>query len=141
MRMGQFEAAFCLTLELIKHRMILNQQVGDKLQRDIALQFFVACQQDNSHSATPKDLDQRVAAKDSLPAGELMRRRSGDTPHALVSHLDNISMTKMERKVKAGSGRSWAALRIGTGAALPTRAGFQNPDPAKTIRDIRFRVG
>src|SRR5258708_575550 len=39
MRMRQFEAALCLTLELIKHRTISNHQVGKKFQRDIALQF------------------------------------------------------------------------------------------------------
>src|SRR6266567_3242389 len=66
MRMSQFEAALCLTLELIKHGMILNHQVGKKFQRDIALQFFIACQPDNSHSASPKDLDQRVGIAESV---------------------------------------------------------------------------
>src|SRR5260370_27672074 len=93
-RMSQFEAALCLMLELIKHRTILNHQVGDKFQRDIALQFFVVCQPDNPHSASPQNLDQSVAAKDSLTAGKLMRSRSGDTPHALLSPLDKISVTK-----------------------------------------------
>ena len=36
MRMGQFEAAFCFMLELIKRRTILNHEVGKKFQRDIA---------------------------------------------------------------------------------------------------------
>src|SRR5260370_24145174 len=101
-RMSQFEAALCLTLELIKHSPVLNHQVGDKFQRNIALQFFVACQPDNSHSAAPKDLDQRVAAKDSLPPGELTRRRRCDTARALVSHLDRVYIIKVGRKSKAG---------------------------------------
>src|SRR5205814_10096098 len=58
-RMSQFETALCLSLELVKHRTVLDHQVGKKFQRDIALQFFVACQPDDSHSASPKDLDQR----------------------------------------------------------------------------------
>src|SRR6266851_6855594 len=102
MRMSQFEAALCLTLQLIKHRMILNHQVGDKFQRDIALQFFIACEPDNSHSASPEDLDQRVAAKDSLSAGELTRRRRCDTARAFVSHPDSVCIIRIERKSKAG---------------------------------------
>src|SRR4029453_16985461 len=103
MRMSQFEAALCLTLELIKHRMVLNHQVGNKFQRDIALQFFIACQPDNSHSTSPEHLDQRVAAKDSLSACKLTRRRACDAACAFVSHLDRVSIVKRERKVKARS--------------------------------------
>src|SRR5260370_15025426 len=90
MRMSQFEAALRLTLELIKHSTILNHQVGDKFQRDITPQFFVACQPDTSHPASPEDLDERVAAKDLLPAGKLTRRRVCDIARALVSHLDRV---------------------------------------------------
>src|SRR5947207_2639541 len=109
MRMSQFEAALCLTLELIKHRTILNHQVGNKFQGDIALEFFIACQPDNSHSASPEDLDQRVAAKDFLSAGELTRRRACDAARLLISHIEKISIVKRERKVKAG-GRSFCNL-------------------------------
>jgi hypothetical protein len=114
MRMSQFETAFCLSLELIKHRMISNHQVGKKFQRDIAFQFFIARQPDNSHSASSEDLDQRVAAKDFLSAGELARCHRCDTTRALVSHLGNISMIKMERKVKARSGGLATPLRVRT---------------------------
>src|SRR5205809_6961045 len=103
MGMSQFEAALCLTLKLIKYRPILNHQVGKKFQRDIALQFFIACQPDNSHSASPEDLDQRVAAKDFLSAGELTRRRRCDIARALVSHLDRVYVIRIERKFKAGA--------------------------------------
>src|SRR5882724_2799241 len=112
MRMRQFAAALCLTLELIKHSTILNHQVGNKFQRDIALQFFVACQPDNSHSASPEHLDQRVAAKDFLSAGELTRRRACDIARAFVSHIEKISIIKMGRKFKAG-GRSPLQRRFG----------------------------
>src|SRR5436190_18667226 len=94
MGMSQFEAALCLTLELIEHRTILNHQVWKKFQRDIALQFFIACQPDNSHSASPEDLDQRVAAKNFLSAGELTRRRACDIARTFVSHLDRIYIIK-----------------------------------------------
>ena len=102
MRMSQFEAALCLMLELIKYRTILNHQVGNKFQRDIALQFFIACQPDNSYSASPEDLDQHVAAKDFLSAGELTRRRTCDIAQAFVSHLDRVYFIRMGRKPKAG---------------------------------------
>src|SRR5712692_12120811 len=89
-RMSQFETALRLTLELIKHRTILNHQIGKKFQRDIALQFFIACQPDNSHSASPEYLDQHVAAKDFLPVGELTRGRGCDIARAFVSHLGRL---------------------------------------------------
>src|SRR5882724_7134998 len=73
MRMSQFEAALCLMLELIQQRTILNHQVGKKFQRDVALQFFIACQPDNSHSAAAKHLDQLVADKHNLTAGSIQR--------------------------------------------------------------------
>src|SRR5438093_2371440 len=116
MRMSQFEAAPCLTLELIKHRMILNHQVGKKFQRDIALQFFIACQPDNSHSASSEDLDQRVPAKDLLSAGELTRRRRYDIARALGSHPDSVCIITMERKFKAG-GRGLARCLFGVARA------------------------
>ena len=56
-RMSQFEAALCFTPELIKHRTIVNHQIGKEFQRDIALQLFIARQPDNSHSASSEDLD------------------------------------------------------------------------------------
>src|SRR6266481_1789923 len=112
MRMSQFEAALCLMLELIKHRTILNHQVGNKFQRDITLQFFIACQPDNSHSASPEHLDQSVAAKDFLSAGELTRRRACDIACAFVSHLDRVYVIKMGRKPKAGRLTPCNASRI-----------------------------
>src|SRR5947208_16674623 len=105
MGMSQFEAALCLTLELIEHRTILNHQVGNKFQRDISLEFFIACQPDNSHSASPEDLDQRVSAKDFLSAGELTRRRACDIACEFVSHLHRVYIIKMGRKFKAGGRR------------------------------------
>src|SRR5881296_3813626 len=117
MRMRQFETALCLSLELIKHRPILNHQVGKKFQRDIALQFFVACQPDDSHAASPEDLDQRVAAKDFLSAGELTRCRRYDITRALVSHPDSVCIIKMERKFKAGGRISCNASLNSSGLA------------------------
>src|SRR5438034_1948496 len=114
MGMSQFEAALCLTLELIKHPTILNHQVGNKFQRDIALQFFVPRKPDNPHSASPEDLDQRVAAKDSLPIGELTRRRFRDAARVLISHIEKITIIEMERKVKAGVEPPLLALCCGS---------------------------
>src|SRR5439155_25589748 len=125
MRMRQFETALCLSLELIKYRTILNHQVGKKFQRDIALQFFVACQPDNSHSASAQHLDQRVAAKNSLSAGELTRRRACDIARAFVSHLDRVYIIKIGRKSKAGGGAPATPPRI--------RAGSQELAPPSQI--------
>jgi len=45
-----------------------------------------------------------VTAKDFLSAGKLTRCRRCDAAQALVRHLGNISMIKIERKVKAKLG-------------------------------------
>src|SRR6266404_5252827 len=87
-RMRQFETALCLASELVKHRMIVNHQVGKKFQRDIAFQFFVACKPHYSHSASPEDLDQRVASKNFLSAGKVTRSRAHDIACAFVTHFE-----------------------------------------------------
>src|SRR6266540_790614 len=101
MRMSQFETALCLTPELIKQRTILNHQVGKKFQRDIPLQFFIAREPDNPHSASPKDLDQRVAAKDFLSADKLTRCCAYDVACAFVTHFEQVYIIKVGRKLKA----------------------------------------
>src|SRR6266481_2129648 len=117
MRMRQLETALCLALELVKRRTILNHEVGKKFQRDIALQFLIACKPDNSHSASPEGLDQCVAAKDLLSARKLMRSRAYHIACAFVTHFDNISVIKKERKVKPGS--------VGSVTPLGVRAGWR----------------
>src|SRR5450759_4274168 len=77
-RMSQFQAALCLAPELIKRCTILNHGVGKKFQRDVALQFFVARQPDNSHSPSTEHFDQLVTAKNFLSAGKLTRCRAYD---------------------------------------------------------------
>src|SRR6266516_1472290 len=114
-RMGQFEAALCLALKLIKRRTILNHQILKKFQGNIALQFFIACEPDNSHSDSPEDLDQCVASKNFLSAGKLTRSRAYDIACAFVTHFGNISVIKKERKVKAGSSGSATSPRVRAG--------------------------
>ena len=93
MRMCQFEAPLRLALQLVKRRTILDHQVGQEFQRDIALQFFVARQPHNSHSAAAEYFDERVAAKDFLSAGELTRRRRCDIACAFVTHFAGLYIT------------------------------------------------
>lgn len=88
MRMSQFEAALRFSLQLIKHCLILNHQVGKKFQRDIALQFFIPRQPDYSHSASPEHLDQGVTAKNFLSAGKLTRCCTYHTACAFVTHFE-----------------------------------------------------
>ena len=87
MRMSQFEAAFSFAPELVKHRTIVNHQIGKKFERDIALQLVIARQPDYSHSASPEDLDQRVTAKDFLSAAKVTRCRAYDIACAFVTHF------------------------------------------------------
>src|SRR5438309_3874822 len=69
--MGQFERAFGLALELVKHGPLLKHQIRKKFQRDFALQFLIARQPDNAHSAAPKDFHQGITAEKLLPAPKL----------------------------------------------------------------------
>ena len=105
-KMRQFQATLRLTLKLIQQRTILDHKIGKEFQRNIALQLFIVRQPDNSHSASPEDLDQRVTAKNFLSAGKLTRSRAYDIACAFVTHLGSLFMIKMERKVKAKLG--WA---------------------------------
>jgi hypothetical protein len=78
-----------------------------------------------------------------------MRRRFRDAARVLVSHVDKISIIKVERKVKAGSGGS--ALLFGLAPALHYELEqvskaeilrkLKKRFGGKTIRDIRFRLG
>src|SRR5437868_3340004 len=102
MRMGQFEAAFCFMLELIKRCTILDHEVGKKFQRDIALQLFIAREPDNSHPASSEDLHQRIAAKNFLSAGKLTRSRAHHVACAFPIHFEQVYIIKLGRKLKAG---------------------------------------
>ena len=93
MRMSKFEAPLRLALQLVKRRAILDHQIGEEFQCDLALQFFVARQPHNSHSAAAEYFDERVAAKDFLSAGELTRRRRCDIACAFVTHFAGLYIT------------------------------------------------
>ena len=73
-RMRQFQTPLRFMFKLIQQRTILDHQVGKEFQRDLALQFFVARQPHNPHSASAEHLDQLVAAKHQLSAGGMRRR-------------------------------------------------------------------
>ena len=85
--MRQFQAAFRLVFKLIQQRTILDHQVRKKFQRDIALQYFVACQPHNSHSASAEHLDQLIAAKHYLSAGSVKRRLEKATGAASLTRI------------------------------------------------------
>src|SRR2546425_10607161 len=99
-KMRQFQATLRLTLKLIQQRTILDHQIGNEFQCDIALQLFIVRQPDNPHSTPAQNLDQCVPSKGSLSADKLTRCRCCDTARALVSHLAILFMLKMERKIK-----------------------------------------
>ena len=81
-------AAAGFTLEFVQERVVVNDYVRKEFQRDFALQFFIARQPDDSHSAAPENFDERVAAKQLLTAGKLTKRRIRDVVRALVSHAE-----------------------------------------------------
>ena len=54
---GELETAPRLALQVAQHRAVVNDQFGQKLQRDIALQFVIARQPDHAHAAAAERLD------------------------------------------------------------------------------------
>ena len=131
--MRQFQAALRLTFKLIQRRTILDHQVGKKFQRDIALQFFVARQPHNPHSASAEDLDQRVAAKDFLAAGSIQRCLDKTTRAAPSGRRPGISVPHL-----------WQTLiRLFTGAFLDPASGTQihvGEDPRGLVMVIKYSL-
>ena len=52
----------------------MNDQFREEFQRYFALQFFIAGQPDDPHSASAQNLNERVAAEQSLSADKLTLR-------------------------------------------------------------------
>ena len=103
-RMRQFETALRLSFEVTERCMVLHHEVGKEFQRNIALQFLIARQPDYSHSTSSEDLDQRVAAKDLLSADKLTRCHRYDIACALVTHLAQVYIINIGRKLKGKDG-------------------------------------
>ena len=70
----QLEAAPGLAFHVAEDRAVVNDQLGQELERDIALEFVIARQPDDAHSAAAKGFDQRVTAKYVLPCRKVMQR-------------------------------------------------------------------
>src|SRR5207249_3140635 len=105
-----------LEIAALIHHQVCRLQIGMKLQRDLTFQLFIARKPDNSHSATPKDFDQRVTAEEFLSARALAHRRiRASTQIVSRSHFHSSSTKRRSSFLAAiASGRSsdqsWAWL-------------------------------
>ena len=86
-RMRQFQGPLCLMFKLIQQRTILNHQVGKKFQRNVALQFFVARQPHNSHSASAKHFDEPEPTEYDLSTCGIKRRFQKTTRTAALRRV------------------------------------------------------
>src|SRR5436190_17567003 len=68
----------------------MHDDVGEKFQRDLTFQLFIARQPHDAHSAASKNFDQRVTAEKFLPAPILTERRLRHVARALVNHIPGI---------------------------------------------------
>src|SRR4029453_4238685 len=71
---SEFQATSGLALEIAQHRGIANNEVGQKFERDIALQFFVVRQPDNPHSSSAQNPNERVTTEEFLSVDKLALR-------------------------------------------------------------------
>src|SRR6266487_7028000 len=68
----------------------MHDYVGKKFQRNLALQFFIARQPDNSHSASAQNPNECVTAEEFLSADKLALRHVRRTAGSLAAHAASI---------------------------------------------------
>src|SRR6266704_5272689 len=78
----------------------MHNYVGKKFERDLALQFFVMGQPDNSHSASAQNPSERVTAEESLSADKLTLRHVRRPAGSLVAHAARIILEETAIKPK-----------------------------------------
>src|SRR6478735_7256050 len=98
--MSQLETALRLPLQLTEQSAIVHDQIGKKLERDLAFQLFVPRQPDNPHAAAPKDLDQSVTAEEFLSADKLTLRHVRRPAGSLAAHPARILLEETATKPK-----------------------------------------
>ena len=96
--MGQVEAAPRFALHVAQHRAVVHDQLGQELERDIALELLIAGQPDHAHAAAAQGLDQRVAIKDFLPVGKVSRRSIQALFGGFATHPQQVSETRKSDK-------------------------------------------
>jgi hypothetical protein len=101
--MSQFEAALCLTPQLTQGAGIANNQIRKKLKSNVAFQFFIARQPDNSHSSSAQNPNERVTAEESLSADKLALRHVRRTAGSLAAHAARIMLEEAAIKPKQRS--------------------------------------
>ena len=100
---GQIEAAPGLALHVAQHRAVVNDELGQKFERDIAFQLVVACQPDNAHPAATESLDQSVAVEDFLPVGKVSHGRIQSVAGGFTTHTRRLAKQKNRIKHKIKS--------------------------------------
>ena len=63
------------------------------------LQFFIARQPDDSHSALSENLDQHVATENFLTSCILTQSRIDDSARVMISHARNVNNYRDRNKV------------------------------------------
>src|SRR5204863_1007166 len=115
---GQLKAAPSFPLQIVQERAVVNNDIGKKLQSDFPLQFLIARQPDDSHSAAAQNRLECIAAEDLLPARALTHRRiRASTQIVSRSHFHSSSTKRRSSFLAAiASGRSsdqsWAWLNF-----------------------------
>ena len=87
---SELEASPCFALEIVQHGPVVNNQIREKLEGDIALQLFVARQPDDSHAAAAERLYQTVALEKLLATSILMQRDIQPIVGSLVTHAISL---------------------------------------------------
>ena len=96
----QVEAAPRLALHVPQDRAIVDDQLGKKLERDIAFELIIVRQPDDTHPAAAERLDQSVAVEDFLPVGKVSRSRIQAVPGSPAAHALQINERAAAYKAK-----------------------------------------
>src|SRR5207248_7065323 len=106
----QVQAAPRLALHVAQHRAIVDDQLGEKLERDVAFELVIVRQPDDAHAAAAERLDQSVAVEDFLPVGKVSRSRIQAVSSSLATHARQINERAAAYKAKKSKER-WVPSR------------------------------
>src|SRR5262245_5951194 len=103
----QLKTAARLVFEVVEQIALMQDCLRKEFQRHVALQFFVACQPDNSHSASAKDLNERVTAENFLTTGKLPLSGFHCGAGRIIAHL--LMLITAKAGIKSKPYREWCA--------------------------------
>src|SRR5260370_36499214 len=86
----KLKTAARLAFQVVEQCTVMYKPLRKEFQRHVALQFFITRQPDNSHPPLPQNINQRIAAEESLSDGKLTLRHLRRAASLLSAHAVRI---------------------------------------------------